>query len=121
LQDHEIGSVLRVGCAFHVELAPRTRLRADAVVAPYLSAPKRWQTCSVTGSKGEPAYAWAWVATIRARHFLLIRKHLETGELAYHYCSVVFAHSKSSSTGQRRHRRPGQNLLADTDPADPAR
>jgi hypothetical protein len=76
LQDNEIGYVLRVGCAFHVELAPRTRLRADAVVAHYLSAPKRWQTCSVTGSKGERAYAWAWIATTCPQHFLLIRKHL---------------------------------------------
>jgi len=42
----------------------------------------------VPGSKGERAYAWAWVATTSPRHFLLIRKHLQTGELAYHYCYV---------------------------------
>ena len=42
----------------------------------------------MTGSKGERAYAWAWVATTSSRHFLLIRKHLATGELAYHYCYV---------------------------------
>ena len=44
---------------------------------------------SVPGSKGERAYAWAWVATTSPRHFLLIRRqHLSTGELAYHYCYV---------------------------------
>lgn len=42
----------------------------------------------MTGSKGERAYAWAWIATAHPRRFLLIRKHLRTGELAYHYCWV---------------------------------
>ena len=42
----------------------------------------------MTGSKGERRYAWAWIATASPRHFLLIRKHLQTGELAYHYCHV---------------------------------
>jgi SRSO17 transposase len=89
LQDNEIGYVLRVGCAFGVEMPSGARLRADAVVARDLAKPRhqrRWQVCSVTGSKGERAYAWAWVATASDHHFLLIRKHLSTGELAYHYC-----------------------------------
>jgi SRSO17 transposase len=89
MQDNGIGYVMRVGCAFTVELPSGIRLRADAVVARYLSSPKhkskRWEICSVTGSKGERAYAWAWVATTSSQHFLLIRKHLTTGELAYHY------------------------------------
>jgi hypothetical protein len=42
----------------------------------------------VAGSKGDRRYGWAWVTTTGPRHFLLIRKHLETGELAYHYCYV---------------------------------
>jgi hypothetical protein len=42
----------------------------------------------VAGSKGERRYAWAWIATTRPRHYLLVRKHLLTGELAYHYCYV---------------------------------
>jgi hypothetical protein len=29
-----------------------------------------------------------WIATTSPRHFLLVRKHLRTGELAYHYCHV---------------------------------
>jgi SRSO17 transposase len=89
LQDNEIGYVLRVGCAFTAEMGSGRRLRADAVVAHHLTKPghrRRWQVCSVTGSKGERAYAGAWMATASPRHHLLIRKHLSTGELAYHYC-----------------------------------
>jgi SRSO17 transposase len=88
LQDHGIGYVLRVGCAFSIEVAPGLRLRADAVVARYLAPPDRWQVCSVAGSKGERAYAWAWLTTTSPQHYLLIRKHLTTGELAYHYCHL---------------------------------
>ena len=73
----EILRWLRVGCAFHVELAPGRSMRADAAVATYLAGSRhqrRWQVCSVTGSTGERAYAWAWIATTSPRHFLLIRK-----------------------------------------------
>jgi hypothetical protein len=41
-------------------------MRADAAVATHLTGRKRkqrWQICLVTGSKGERAYAWAWIAT----------------------------------------------------------
>ncbi len=91
LADNGIGYVMRVGCAFTVEVIPGQRMRADAAVTTHLSSRKherRWQVCSVTGSKGERAYAWAWIATTSPRHFLLIRKHLRTGELAYHYCHL---------------------------------
>ncbi len=91
VEDNEIGYVMRVGCAFTVEPAPGQRMRADAAVATHLASRKherRWQVCSVTGSKGERMYVWAWIATTSPRHFLLIRKHLQTGELAYHYCHV---------------------------------
>jgi len=40
------------------------------------------------GSKGQRWYAWAWAATASPRHCLLIRRHLKTGELAFHYCYV---------------------------------
>ena len=88
LQDNQIGYVLRVGCAFTIELRTGLRLRADTVVTRYLGASTRWQVCSVAGSKGERRYAWAWVATTSPRHVLLIRKHLTSGELAYHYCHI---------------------------------
>jgi SRSO17 transposase len=91
LEDNGIGYVMRVGCAFVAEVAPGQRTRADAAVLAHLAKRKhlrRWQICSVTGSKGERAYAWAWLSTTSRQHFLLIRKHLRTGELAYHYCYV---------------------------------
>ncbi len=40
------------------------------------------------GSKGERWYAWSWLATASPQHCLLIRRHLNTGELAFHYCFV---------------------------------
>ena len=88
LQDHQIGYVLRVGCAFTLELNPATRLRADTLAATHLTGEQHWQTVTVPGSKGDRSYAWAWVATTSPRHFLLIRRHHLTGELAYHYCYV---------------------------------
>lgn len=79
---------MRVGCAFHVAVAPGSgSARADKVVARYVAA-DAWQVCSVAGSKGERRYAWAWIATTNPRHYLLIRRHLATGELAFHYCYV---------------------------------
>jgi SRSO17 transposase len=97
-EDHEIGYVLRVGCAFHLDLTPTLRLRADQVVTQLLTNPGAWETRAVAGSKGERAYAWAWVATTSPRHFLLIRKHLQTGELAYHYCYVPPARPATLAT-----------------------
>jgi SRSO17 transposase len=40
------------------------------------------------GSKGSRWYGWAWLATVSPRHYLLVRRHLRTGELAFHYCYV---------------------------------
>lgn len=87
LQDNGIGYVMRVGCAFHVEVSPGVKTRADTVVARFVTT-AAWQICSVAGSKGERRYAWAWIATTSPRHHLLIRRHLATGELAFHYCYV---------------------------------
>jgi SRSO17 transposase len=87
-EDNGIGYVLRVGRAFHTDLAVGIRLRADAVVNTVLSTPDGWQIRAVPGSKGDRRYAWAWVATRSPHHFLLLRKHLQTGEIAYHYCHV---------------------------------
>ena len=50
---------------------------------------RRWEVRSAgTGSKGERWYAWAWIATASPRHHLLVRRHLATGEMAFHYCYV---------------------------------
>jgi SRSO17 transposase len=88
LEDHGIGYVLRVGKAFHIELAPALKLRADQVATQSSAETESWQVLGVPGSKGQRLYAWAWIGTTSARHFLLLRKHLTTGELAYHYCYV---------------------------------
>jgi SRSO17 transposase len=92
LEEHGIGYVMRVGSAFRLRLGSGETIRADAAVTTYFAGSKknlrRWETCSVTGSKGKRVYAWAWLATASPRHFLLVRKHVRTGELAYHYCHV---------------------------------
>jgi SRSO17 transposase len=87
LHDNGIGYVMRVGCAFHLDVSPGVKIRADTVVARFV-ATTAWQVCSVAGSKGERRYDWAWIATTTPRHYLLIRRHLTTGELAFHYCWV---------------------------------
>ena len=85
LEDNGVGYVLRVGCAFGVAVAPGVSARADEAAARYVGS-DAWQVCSVAGSKGERRYGWAWIATTSPRHHLLIRQHLTTGELAFHYC-----------------------------------
>jgi SRSO17 transposase len=92
-EDNRVGYVMRAGCTFGIELVAGRKIRADTVATRHLTTAQRWQICSVTGSKGERAYAWAWIATTSPRHFLLIRKHLQTSELAYHYCHVVSGQS----------------------------
>lgn len=89
LEDHQIGYVLRVGAAFHLTLPTGQTRRADALVTKELTGKqgrKRWQTQAVAGSKGDRIYSWAWVGTASPTHSLLIRRHLRTGDLAYHYC-----------------------------------
>lgn len=88
LEEHHVGYVLRVGKAFYVELAAGVKIRADQAVAQHLAAQALWQVVGVPGSKGQRLYAWSWIGTTSPRHFLLIRKHLTSGELAYHYCYV---------------------------------
>jgi hypothetical protein len=41
-----------------------------------------------TGARGQRWYGWSWLATASPQHYLLIRRHLRTGELAFHYCFV---------------------------------
>jgi hypothetical protein len=61
---------------------------ADAV-KKLLKGNRGWEVRSAgSGSKGERWYAWAWLGTASPRHSLLVRRHLKTGELAFHYCFV---------------------------------
>jgi SRSO17 transposase len=81
--------VLRVPSNFMIALAAGTKLTCAQAVARLLKDKRRWEVRSAGhGSKGERWYAWAWLATASARHHLLIRRHLRTGELAFCYCFV---------------------------------
>ncbi len=81
--------VLRVPSNFTLTLAAGTKLTCAEAVAALLKHERRWEIRSAgSGSKGERWYAWAWLATASPRHHLLIRRHLRTGELAFHYCYV---------------------------------
>jgi SRSO17 transposase len=81
--------VLRVASNFTVTLAGGTKLTCAQVVKKLLKGKRSWEVRSAgQGSKGQRWYAWAWIATASPRHCLLIRRHLKTGELAFHYCHV---------------------------------
>jgi DDE superfamily endonuclease len=80
--------VLRVASNFTVRLACGVMTCADAV-KKLLKGKKGWEVRSAgKGSKGGRWYAWAWLAAASPRHSLLVRRHLKTGELAFHYCYV---------------------------------
>ncbi len=81
--------VLRVPSNFMLTLAVGTKLTCAEAVTALLRHQRRWEVRSAgSGSKGERWYAWAWLATASARRHLLVRRHLKTGELAFHYCFV---------------------------------
>jgi SRSO17 transposase len=83
------GYVLRVAKTFPISLRPATTLTCEEVVKKLLHRKRDWTVLSAgAGSKGERLYAWAWIATESPQHFLLIRRHIRTGECAYHYCHV---------------------------------
>lgn len=85
-EEHQQAYVLRVACTFVVELGEGTRLTCRQAVARLVSE-SQWEVRSAgTGSKGQRWYAWAQIATASRRHVLLVRRHLRTGELAFHYC-----------------------------------
>jgi SRSO17 transposase len=81
--------VLRVASTFVLRLNAVTRLTCAQAVALLAGDTRRWEVRSAgTGSKGHRWYAWAWIATTSTRHHLLVRRHLRSGELAFHYCYV---------------------------------
>ena len=81
--------VLRVPSNFTLTLAAGTAMTCAEAVKALLKHQRRWEARSAgSGSKGQRWYAWAWLATASPRHHLLIRRHLKTGELAFHYCFV---------------------------------
>jgi len=81
--------VLRVVSSFLLPLAPGTTMTCADTVKKLLKDNRKWEVRSAgEGSKGDRWYAWAWIATASARHCLLVRRHLRTGELAFHYCFI---------------------------------
>ena len=81
--------VLRVRSNFMLTLAAGAKMTCAQAVRALLKHSRRWEVrCAGSGSKGERWYAWAWLATASPRHHLLARRHLKTGELAFHYCFV---------------------------------
>jgi SRSO17 transposase len=89
LEEQGQAYVLRVASNFTLTLAPGTRVTCADAARTLLKDTRRWEVRPAgQGSKGERWYAWAWIATASPRHHLLIRRHLKTGELAFHYCHV---------------------------------
>ena len=81
--------MLRVPSNFYLTAARGVRLTCKQAAATLLAARRGWEVRSAgTGAKGQRWYAWAWLGTASPQHYLLIRRHLTTGELAFHYCFV---------------------------------
>ena len=81
--------VLRVASNFVLALTAGTAMTCAKAVRKLLKDKRAWEVRSAgKGSKGERWYAWAWIGTASPRHSLLVRRHLKTGELAFHYCFV---------------------------------
>ena len=95
-EDQDQAYVLRVPSSFRLMLAGGVTLTCKQAAARLGS--RGWEIRSAgTGSKGQRWYAWAWLATASRRHHLLIRRHLTTGELAYHYCYLPEGQAASPS------------------------
>ena len=81
--------VLRVASSFMITAAPDAKVTCAEAVKRLVKDKRRWEVRSAgNGSKGSRWYAWAWIGTASPRHHLLVRRHLKTGELAFHYCYV---------------------------------
>jgi len=89
LEEQGQAYVLRVASNFMLALAAGTTTTCAEAVKKLLKGKTKWEVRSAgRGSKGERWYAWAWLGTSSPRHSLLVRRHLKTGELAFHYCFV---------------------------------
>jgi SRSO17 transposase len=88
LQARGVGHVLAVACS-HPVPTPAGKQRADQIAA---GLPRRaWQRLSAgAGSKGPRLYDWAWTTIADpepgGRSWLLIRRNIRTGELAFYRC-----------------------------------
>jgi DDE superfamily endonuclease len=89
MEDRGQGYVLRVPSSFRLTLARGVTMTCAQVATGLLASARLWEVRSAgQGSKGQRWHAWALLATASQRHHLLIRRHLGSGELAFHYCFV---------------------------------
>jgi len=89
LEREEQAYVLRVPKNFRFTMHGGTVLTCEEAVKKLLKSPRRWEVRSAgKGSKGGRWYAWAWIGIASGTHSVLVRRHLKTGELAFHYCYV---------------------------------
>jgi SRSO17 transposase len=87
LEEHGQAYVLRVARNFRLTLPGGQRLTCTDAAAR-LAASHCEVRSAGTGARGQRWYGWSWLATASPRHYLLIRRHLKTSELAFHYCFV---------------------------------
>ncbi len=80
--------VLRVPSNFRLTLASGKMLTCAQAATQLLARRHPEVRSAGKGSKGQRWYAWSWLAAASPQHCLLIRHHLKTGELAFHYCFV---------------------------------
>jgi SRSO17 transposase len=80
--------VLRVPRNFRLHLPGGRRLTCADAASQLLDRKHPEVRSAGKGSKGGRWYAWSWLATASPEHCLLIRRHLKSGELAFHYCFV---------------------------------
>jgi hypothetical protein len=82
------GLVFRTKWQLAIDLCTGMKLSCAQAVAR-LVGDRQWEVRSAgKGSKGDRWHAWALIGTASPRHFLLIRRHLQSGELAFHYCHI---------------------------------
>jgi len=89
LEQEKQGYVLRVAKNFRVTMGNGTILTCEEAVKKLLKGRRRWEVRSAgKGPEGGRWHAWARIGTASSRRSLLIRRHLRTGELAFHHCYV---------------------------------
>jgi SRSO17 transposase len=85
LESSKIPFVVAVACDHRVPAGAGRTIRADALAARV--AARGWHRMSCgPGSKGERLYDWAIAGAGPKWHYLLIRRSLTSGELAYYRC-----------------------------------
>ena len=85
LETNKIGYVVAVACDHLVAAGADRKIRADQLAVKVPA--QGWQRLSCgNGSKGERLYDWAVAGAGPGGHYLLIRRSLTSGELAYYRC-----------------------------------